>query len=445
MGNKEEEQLTEAKNKFAEIPIPETIDNYIYAGIQKATNYRRKGRRTFYSAIAVAALLFFSVISIRISPVFASIVRQIPGFERLVSVIQGDKGLESAVANDYVQVVGKSQTKQGITFTVDEIIVDEQRLFIFYSITTEENYDSIIASKVEITNQDGEDIVGTLANGAHIDVVAGETVKGKMDVGFLDGVDIPDELNLNLSFQANEIDNKETWNIHFLVDKEKFSANKETFPLNKTVTVEGQKLTFQEVTIYPTRIAIHVKYDEANTKELFSFDDLVILNEDGEEWASVKNGVSGTTINANEEMLYLESNYFEKPEELYLQFSSIRALDKDQMEVVVDLTKEQLIKKPEELLSLSKVVKEKDIVRLTFSIKQTNAFDTNQFYEIFNNRYFDHDGNEYSLGGSSSYRSSELGFMTEISVKNVVNASPLYLEISDFPSRIEQKTTIKIK
>src|SRR5699024_5283218 len=147
-----------------------------------------------------------------------------------------------------------------------------------------------------------------------------------------------------------------TCDVCIKIDHENLANHKEVSPINETVSLEGQKITFKEIIVYPTKIAIHVKYDEQNSKELFAFDDLAIVNEKGEEWASI-NGISGQEYIKNEEFIFLQSNFFEQPEELYLQFSSIRALDKDQLDVIVDVEQERLLKSPDDQIELLEVSK----------------------------------------------------------------------------------------
>lgn len=102
---------------------------------------------------------------------------------------------------------------------------------------------------------------------------------------------------------------------------------KKTYKLNKKVTIEGQKITFLDATIYPIRIAVHVKMDPNNSKKLLNFDDLRLVDENGETWNKIANGVTASKISDDEAIYYLQSNYFREPKELYLVLNKIQAVD----------------------------------------------------------------------------------------------------------------------
>src|SRR5690625_3039709 len=376
MYKKEEDQLATCKEKYRDIPIPNQIDQYIKAGLDQALRKKKRNFRVAFSTMAIVVVFFLFIVSVRVSPAFASYAGQIPGLDRLVELIQGDKGLESAVKNDFVQVIGKSATHGGITFTVDEIIADEAKMIIFYSLEADQDYHYLMLGDLEITDENGKDIAAVISYGSPSDANEQKrTVSDKIEIDFGHDEDLPEQINISANIDVGNspsmIENK-TWDVRFTIDHEKFANHKEVFPINETVSVEGQKITFKEIIVYPTKIAIHVKYDEQNSKELFAFDDLAIVNENGEEWASI-NGVSGQEYIENEEFIFLQSNFFEQPEELYLQFTSIRALDKDQLEVIVDIEQERLLKSPDAQIELLEVSKRGSRVDLKFVIKRSRS------------------------------------------------------------------------
>jgi len=106
--------------------------------------------------------------------------------------------------------------------------------------------------------------------------------------------------------------------------------------MNQTVTIEDQKVTFKKIEIRPLSASLHVQYDAGNTMELFAFEDLKLVDEKGEPWSIYQNGLVGSEVSATEDIIYLESSYFEEPKELYLEFSKIRAMKKADLEVIVD-------------------------------------------------------------------------------------------------------------
>lgn len=448
MYEKEEEKLAEMKERYEKLSVPDRADNYIQAGIQQAVTRKKRTRKVTFSSLAVGLMVCFLLFSIRISPAFASYVSQVPGLEGLVELVQGDKGLEAAIENSFVQVIDKSATHNGITFTVDEIIADESRLIIFYLLESENDLAYISLSDLEINNAAGESIMGSSGFDQVNGLKKGKPVKGRLNVGLKEGIDHPEKLEVKINMEAGlsgetPVLVNDTWGITFPVDQAKFFGNEETYEVKKTVNIEGQKITFKEVMVYPTRIAVHVKYDEQNTKQLFAFDDLAIVDEKGEEWASIINGVTAEHISDNEKILYLQSNYFAKPKEMYITFSSIRALEKDKLDVVVDLKRVKLLKKPNKQLTL---LDQSTATKLAFSLKRPSKYDNNHTYGIFGHRYYDRDGNNYEFNrqGISSF-----GDKNTIEISLPVNKAdlegPITLKINDYPARISGDINIPVK
>lgn len=113
--------------------LPKDIDSYIINGIEKA-NKKKRGiriRRGAGIASILTLVVFFSMI--RMSPAFASYISAIPGMDYIVDLIQWNKGLQSAVDNEFIQNINVSDEHQGIVFTVNDIIVDNTSMVVFYS------------------------------------------------------------------------------------------------------------------------------------------------------------------------------------------------------------------------------------------------------------------------------------------------------------------------
>ena len=123
--------------------------------------------------------------------------------------------------------------------------------------------------------------------------------------------------------------------IPFEVDKVKMPTTR--YPLDKTVLIEGQKIIIKQIEISPLKVAIHVSVDPANTKEIFGFEDLRFVDEKGETWTSINNGITRSGARDDDvNIYYLQSNYFEEPKELYLQFNKLMAMDKNEAFLIID-------------------------------------------------------------------------------------------------------------
>src|SRR5690606_35389705 len=134
---------------------------------------------------------------------------------------------------------------------------------------------------------------------------------------------------LDIRVKANGY--SEDFNMAFNIKELKTAKH---FAINKDVTIQGQKISFVNAEIYPLRVGIHIKMDPNNTKKLVNFDDLHLVDEIGETWSMITNGVTGTRISDDEAVVYLQSNSFKEPKELYIALNKIQAVDKDESNIV---------------------------------------------------------------------------------------------------------------
>ncbi|MCM3719458.1 DUF5643 domain-containing protein [Fictibacillus phosphorivorans] len=128
------------------------------------------------------------------------------------------------------------------------------------------------------------------------------------------------------------------------VSGEKFSLpitlkdfkKKKVYPINKTMELEGQKINVEKVIVYPLRIAVYLEADPSYNKQILHLEDLRIIDEKGEVWGKITNGITGTGSYNEKQEIYLQSNYFHEPKELYLLLNKAQAVHKDDLFVIVD-------------------------------------------------------------------------------------------------------------
>lgn len=439
MFEKEEEKLTEYKEEFNHIDIPfQALDQALAAGYQKAKLERRRTsrRRNWLVSLLTAAIIlmgFFT--SIRLSPAFAEYVTNIPGMEKVVKLIRGDKGKMLALENDYYEKIDVSQEKNGLKFTIDGAIADTDGLVLFYSITSNEKQTKLSTTNVKLKSLDGGKAdIGTASFGSPFYSDKGKT-------SFNDYIEFHFKSPLEAKKFEIQVDVKGKTRVQFTLpfQLKKDIQSAKTYTLNKTVTVQGQKITFIDAKVYPLRVAIHVKMDQYNTKQILNFDDLRLVDENGEAWNKINNGVTASQISPDEAIVYLQSNYFKEPKELYLVLNKLQAIDKDEMFVVVDTQKQQILKQPKEnYFSSLKVTGDS----LNFTFNPGKEFN----YFLFS-KQLDGNGEEIPSTGGYSQSVSDNGAM-EIGVNMPApqtQVNPISLELTFFPSWIKGDYKIRIK
>ncbi|SDX03757.1 DUF4179 domain-containing protein [Paenibacillus sp. CF384] len=434
-------QLDAMKEQMNQIAVPGTIDERIRNGMRLGRQRRRRRTVTRFASYTACLLLLTMVASVRFSPVVAAYVGDLPGLRSLVELINSDKGLELAIENDFMQPIGLSEEHDGIKVTVDGVLADESRVIVFYTLTNMDGRKRVVnVQKVDLATK--EQI--SISYGSSNSNEEWESSQGTIDFNLQGGAAVPDVLQLELKVGKDEkvVTALPNWKFDIPIDKAKFEGLKQTYAINKTVTVEGQHITFGKMTVYPTRIGLEVAYDPTNTKKIFYFDDIRIEDERGETFGTITNGVSGSTIDENRQILYFQSNYFRKPDRLYLRANSIRALDKNKLEIKVDLDHKKLLSGPDDHLTLSDVGTSKEDGQriLVFKLENDNPLDENRGYSLFDMSFKDASGKSFGSGMTGTS-----GDMFQYFIKKANYQSPLTLTITDYPSRIEGDIKLRIK
>jgi hypothetical protein len=436
MFKKEEEKLVDYKNLFETIELPlNSIEDAILAGFQKAkSEVQHKPRlKTWMLGVAAAAIVLIGFFTtIRVSPVFADYIKVIPGMEKIVDLIRDDKGKMLAIENDYYQKIGVSQEKNGVKFSVDGVIADEQGLVLFYTIQSQKEGKELYIEKPDMRALDGEKLdVGGISYASPQELDK-HTYNGTIHLDFQSSLKAK-KLELNLKLKGNE----EAYSLDFQLNKD--IKVKKVYSINKTITIEGQRISILDASIYPLRVGVHIKMDPKNTKKLLDFEDLRLIDENGETWNKISNGVTATKISDDEAIIYLQSNYFKNPKNLYLVINRIQAVDKSEGYVVVDTKKQQILKQPKGN-DLTDVKVENDHLQFTLhSQKEFHAFPFG--------RILDGNGKELISESSDQNSADQKGITIQgVTIKDLANqVNPISLEIFFYPSWIKGEEKIKIK
>ena len=439
MFENEEKKLHEMKDKIDKVEVPSNLDEYILKGIHEAKGHRRSVPSIWkWGSVAACVLLIVLFTSIKVSPTFASYVSSIPGMQKIVDLMRNDKGMISIVENEYLQIIDATVEENGVKLTIDAIIVDEDRAFLYYTIETDQPYSNVILSEARFTDKEGNELPLGSAVYSHGNVEKNRPISGELLLAYPLEYKLPSEINLYTGVKADGVDVLVSQAVPITIDYEKFSAIKKVYEVNETVAIEGQKILVEKVEIRPTRIAVSVLYDEMNSHKIFGYDNIRLLDERGEVWTEQVSTISFSDTEPNRYTLYFESNYFAEPNELYLQFSSVRALPKDEVELVVDIDSDEIIQQPSDNRFTSVTTSFKDIVF------EYQSDDSIAHGAILFSTYFDINGTEYhstfSHSGERSNNTREIGFELFSEAK-----SPLTFTITDYPNRLKQDVRLKLK
>jgi len=310
-------ELEQGLKTFKSEGVPKKIDYKIQAGLERGKK-RRKRWDAFKNAglSALAACILF-ILSVNFIPGFSNLAGKVPGLDGVVERVKYDEGLKDAVENEYVQVIDKSVTRDGITFTVDHVIVDKSRLILFYTLTTEESNREIAVRRTSIMNEKGKRLNTSVSSyGGRLPFEEKE-LSGRLDFSWRNEVHFTDLLTLTFKFEEfyKEHQDKgelmeEPVSITFPIDQSKIEGSK-TYEINQTQSIAGQAIHFEKLVSYPTREVLHLQFDEDNEMRLLSFHDLHLENEKGEIVSTQK----GTHTSEGKTEVFLSGNYFKNNEE----------------------------------------------------------------------------------------------------------------------------------
>ncbi|PPA68922.1 DUF4179 domain-containing protein [Jeotgalibacillus proteolyticus] len=435
MFQNEERRLINYKSSIDEIEIPaDLLNTSIQEGFQKAKREKQKQmtkkKRWIWTAFTAAILLITLVTSIRVSPVFASQVASIPGMGKIVELINHDKGLMSAVENEYMQAIGVSETQNGITLSIDSAIYDQQGMVLFYTVKADETQSNLMAGDVSLTDGEGNElpIDFSMSGSPGYEDIKEITVSAE----YLFSEPLYEtEFIFNADIESSA--SSESFSIPF--NMEVLEQMSRVYEINETIEVEGQKLFVENITIHPIRTAVKIKADPENTKKIFHFDSIQLVDEKGGTWSKTSDGIQSSGDNENGWEVYLESNYFEQFEELYLEIGEIQAVDKDHPYVVIDTENMEIVSQPKENFFLPAEIEDG-----YFFIKLKGVEDFRYF--LFG-EVRDADGKEFNTNGSS-LRSSGLDARYGFELPTESYTDPLTVQLTNYPSRIKGDVRIKI-
>ena len=213
------------------------------------------------------------------------------------------------------------------------------------------------------------------------------------------------------------------------------------YALDRTVELEGQRVTFKRAIIHPTRIAVEAEFDPANSKTIFSFADLKLIGDRGEQFALQ----STTHVDERTQIVYFEGSSFAIPESLTLTGSRARAVDKDRLALVVDTDKLKVLEAPDDRISLERVTDQGEMLELRLILKGIDP-DDNMLYSVVEGAFKDGDGNAYEAGNGHTYgNNGEDGQYVTLRIPDKDYAQPLSFRIFNYPAYVEEPFEIRIR
>lgn len=465
-------KFDEYKDKYDNIEIPDNIEDFISKGIEKGKKAKKKKTIKIISSIAASLLIIIFTISIRISPSFADMIKNLPLGDIIVRFINDDKGLQLAKDNDYMQHVGKSDEHEGLVLTVDDFVMDQQRVLLFYSIENKGDHKYIGFESIDFYDEEGNSIFleyNRLTNFSFPNMMEEENrkISNVKSVYRYEHIPwkIPEEITMKVKFK--KLDSPQdykatfkkeektgeildsTWEVKFKVDKERFEYEKKVYDLNKEIDIAGQKVTISKLIQHPISSEIEIEYDENNSKEIFELYNFRLIDDKGEYSNSIGRSTHYNVKNHKmKESRIIESNYLNESKNITIAFDGIYAVDKEKLELNIDLEKENILNPIDDKLKIINIEEKNDVykIEMGFNISMeelkdmsmaSSNFETDKEIGIVSRELRETSAEEKEKGFNYIYK-------IEVD-KDKIENDIIKLPISKYPNIIKEDVRIKVK
>lgn len=394
--------------------LPEELETTAERAVTRENTSRKKRRSWTVSFGSLAACFAGFVLLVNCFPTFAKACGNIPVLSALAEAVSFSKSLSAAVEHDYAQVIGQSQTENGITASVEYVIVDRKQVSIFYALDS----DTVEQLEADYDIQLPNELHGYSSSTGSYGQKNGEL--RRIDVDFME-IDVPDTLELSLSaysngqkvetaapaeslensrFETPGHDPKYLAEFTFTLEFDPyFTAQGEIIPVNAPFILDGQKFTLTEVELYPTHLRVNIDDAEGNTAWLKGLD-LYLENERGERFENSVSGISasGDPDGEGYATFWLDSPFFSQGEHLTLYITRARWSDKEAPQVRLDLKNGTAENLPD-FTRFLKAEKHPEGWVVYFAMPREPG---GGMYNLFSGSFWDEEGQKYDIRQSSN-------------------------------------------
>ncbi|GKU77726.1 DUF4179 domain-containing protein [Paenibacillus sp. L3-i20] len=447
---KDKQEINSLMNVEGHSELQQKLDAVILNGViqgRKRSIKQRRTRITLQMGAAAICLMLMLTAFVRISPVFAAVMKEIPGFSRFVEMISYDKSLLSAINNDFMQPINVSDERNGFKFTVNGVIADSQRIVLFYTAEGPGiNEEDTSFLKYDLRDENGDSIVASIMSYNTSEEVVDKNggVQEYLDILMSPDAPVPHEIQFKLQVGT------EWLKVNIPIDHNKFAGMVEHIEVNKTIEVAGQKLTIRSALITPLQVSIDIESDPHNSKQLNDFIDLELVDERG---IIYKTNVGRGELD-NQITRHFQSSYFQKPKQLTLTSKGLMMTERD-LKLVMNTDTGEIIAAPDSKVSLAEVTKKDNHIDVTMELEQgDDPGKVMRGYELFkyNSSFKDAEGNEFqfesdgnSVRGDPDGVGESLMGTYNYRIPRRYYVQPLTFEIGQYPGYVLENIVVKIK
>lgn len=433
------------------------LEEAIMRGLQQGENEHRRRkqirRRRGIIAIALSSMIIILAATVLTSPAITARLMDIPGIRFFVKLIEGDRTLEKAINQDFIQPVGITAERDGIILTVDAMMIDSQRIVLFITAKQESDSGKLTISHPQISSeQQGLQIAMVSFGSGNLPYFQPfsepDVYRDMIDFTLNPQSIIPDEITFHSTWY-NPVSGVETeLALDIPIDHLKFSGLSEEIELQQTIDIQGQKVTIARMMISPLRTVLEVMYDPANTKQIFGFTKLYLEDEHGEKYA----WTSSTGLSENHQFLYFEGGALQSFEQLTLVGEYVNVMDKKLDRMVIDTEQKTILEAPDDRIRFESISLQGQYMELTMTLNDLDEIEARTMYSMLGNQFVDGDGSTWQMARIPSGTTPNKKYASEPERQYVyfylpaeTYSQPLTFEIKHYPGYIHQPFRLRLK
>ncbi|MFI3255613.1 MAG: DUF4179 domain-containing protein [Eubacteriales bacterium] len=447
-------EFMEMKECLPEVPAPD------FSRAKKRYHRHKVGKQA--TTTLATSLCAFTLV-VNLFPSVALAVSRVPFLGELAKIVDFSSSLSRAVEEEYVQYLGETQTKDGITVTLKHMIVDAKRVNVFFTAEDSQGNECYVEPTFVWEGMDEEDTGNSHLMGdvtVEMDLFSGKTNKDPTLILSKDFFEeVPEEFTLELRVRGKNTDTSEengtalfysaenlgtSFEFAVIVDPY-FLGQGELIEVNQSFEVDGESITVTNMEVYPSHIQITLKEDDNHNKKMKEIE-FYLENDKGETFEAITNGQveSWNSEKPLETTYYLESDFFSKSENITLYIREVKWLDKDLEKVAVnleDLTCDWLPEGVEFISADLDTERGEGDYALTFRVYNppvNTGFTTSYTSRsVWDGSFYTADGQEEgfngtSYGGDSSDYDTAIYYLPQEFYSEVIYMTPAYTSVTEF-------------
>lgn len=350
------------------------IYNAMKRGIVEGKN--REKRRIYTTGMGVAAaatvalMVTYNTIGLPNKGIAQSSVQSVSikntdNFKAYRSFSRLEPALASALEQNLVVPVGQSAENKGYRIDVTGAVTDGRKVYVLYSV--QNNTDEVVIhADFELQFEGIKE--SPLHKGASLSMLASESrIQPGQSMDFIYSTNLsptiqyPKKVNYNIiltetsdkALLSSSNKYRTSLDVAFELDPDMLKTQERMLDTDGTLTIDGQKIKVNQVQYTPLSTYVDLEYDQNNDKQIFQLINPVLISKKGD---TVEKLYYPNIINSDNSEVYSDNSKFtlvfknskgsQQPDSVTLKAFGISAVEKDQMKIVVDLNKYQLIEAP---------------------------------------------------------------------------------------------------